>query len=166
VFPAAWQFRNHQIAVITSQSYDGEYIARTIENFGFRAVRGSSSRGGARALRGLNRELEEGRKVAFTIDGPRGPRYVAKFGPIALSRKAQRPIQAFYAALERPWTLNSWDRFMIPKPFSRAFIRCSAPILVPADAEPDTLKRYHAQMQAALDRVTAFAEAALASKTN
>jgi lysophospholipid acyltransferase (LPLAT)-like uncharacterized protein len=165
VFPACWRFRNHQIAVMTSQSYDGEYIARTIEHFGFRAVRGSSSRGGAIALRGMQRELEEGRAVAFTIDGPRGPKYVAKFGPVALSRNTQRPILAFYVALDRPWTLNSWDEFMIPKPFSRAHARVSRPITVPAEADPEAMKRYHAEMQAALERVTADAEAAVASTT-
>lgn len=161
VFPAAWRFRNHQIAVMTSRSYDGEYIARIIERFGFRAVRGSSSRGGAVALRGMHKELEQGRSVAFTIDGPRGPKYVAKPGPVLLARNTQRPIMAFYVALDRPWILKSWDQMMIPKPFSRAFAHVCSPILVPADADSEAMAHFHQRMQAALERATAFAESAI-----
>jgi lysophospholipid acyltransferase (LPLAT)-like uncharacterized protein len=161
VFPAAWRFRNRNIAVMTSRSYDGEYIARTIERLGFQAVRGSSSRGGAVALRGMHRQLEEGHSVAFTIDGPRGPRYVAKPGPVLLASKAQLPILGFYIALDRPWVLNSWDRFMIPKPFSRAFVRSFAPITVPPNADPETIQQYHKKMQESLDRITAYAEDAV-----
>lgn len=162
VMPAAWKFRNRQIAVMTSRSYDGEYIARTIERLGFKAVRGSSSRGGAVALRGMHRELEEGHSVAFTIDGPRGPRYVAKPGPVLLASKSQVPILGFYIALERPWVLDSWDHFMIPRPFSRAFVRSFAPISVPPDADAETIKIYHAIMQQSLERITAYAEDAVA----
>lgn len=161
VIPAAWRFRGHNIAVMTSHSYDGEYIARTIEHFGFRAVRGSSSRGGVRALFGLRNALDAGQSVAFTIDGPRGPKYVAKPGPVLLARQTRRPVKAFYIALERAWVLNSWDRLMIPKPFSRAFARACVPILVPPDADPEAMKRYHQQMQEALDRITAYAEEAV-----
>jgi lysophospholipid acyltransferase (LPLAT)-like uncharacterized protein len=84
VIAATHRCRNNQIAVMTSRSFDGEYIARIIRKFGFIPVRGSSSRGAVGALIGMRRELEQGHSVAFTIDGPRGPRYVAKPGPVLL----------------------------------------------------------------------------------
>lgn len=163
VFPAAWLFRDLDIAVMTSSSFDGEYIARIIERFGFRAVRGSSTRGGMRALLGFHKEIEAGRSVAFTIDGPRGPMYVAKPGPVPLVRNVQKPLFAFHVALERAWVLKTWDRLMIPKPFSRGVLRVSRLFEVPPDAEVDALKQYHAEMQAALDRVREQAEAEIAA---
>lgn len=145
-------------AVMVSRSFDGEYIARTIEKLGFVAVRGSSSRGGARALIGLRRQLEQDNSVAFTIDGPRGPKYVAKPGPVLLSRASALPMAVFYVALSDAWVLNTWDAFMIPKPFSKALVRVSAKIQVPADADEAQMAEYHRQLQTALERVTKFAE--------
>jgi lysophospholipid acyltransferase (LPLAT)-like uncharacterized protein len=158
LIPAAWHWRRRRIAVMTSQSFDGEYIARIIEKFGFRAVRGSSSRGGVRALLGMHTELEAGRAVAFTIDGPRGPRYLAKPGPVLLAKKTGLPLQTFHIALENPWVLDSWDAFMVPKPFSRALIRIGRLIPVPADADEAAMSRCHAELQQALDRIREFAE--------
>jgi len=163
MFPAAWFFRGHNIAVLTSRSADGEYIARTIERFGYMPVRGSSSRGAVAGLIGMHRELKNGRAVAFTIDGPRGPRYVAKPGPLSLARKTGRPIVAFHIALENPWTLRSWDAFMIPRPFSRAHLRISAPIMVPQHADGEEMNRCHAKLQQALDRTRVFADAQVPS---
>lgn len=159
VFPASWMWRKNSIAVMVSRSFDGEYIARTIEKLGFAAVRGSSSRGGGPALLGMKRELDRGHPVAFTIDGPRGPKYVAKPGPVALSRAAALPLAAFYVALDHRWVLNTWDQLMIPKPFSKALVRVSAKMQVPCDAADETMQAFHGQLQSALDRVTAFAEA-------
>lgn len=158
VFPAAWLFRNRQLAVITSQSRDGEYIARVISHFGFVPVRGSSSRGGQRALLEMNSLLAQGGAVAFTIDGPRGPRYVAKRGPVLLARMSGVPIIPFYVAVERAWVLKTWDALMIPRPFSRVYVRAASKIFVPPDADDAAMERHHAEMQAALERVTAFAE--------
>jgi lysophospholipid acyltransferase (LPLAT)-like uncharacterized protein len=101
VFPATYFYRNRGIAVMTSQSFDGEYIARIIERFGFPAVRGSSSRGGVRALLGMHKVLDQGSSVAFTIDGPRGPLYVAKPGPVLLARNTGVPIYCFHIAVEK-----------------------------------------------------------------
>jgi lysophospholipid acyltransferase (LPLAT)-like uncharacterized protein len=159
VFPASWMWRRLGIAVMVSRSFDGEYIARTIEKLGFTAIRGSSSRAGGAALLGMKRELELGHSVAFTIDGPRGPKYVAKPGPVALSRAAALPMAAFYVALDHPWVLNTWDQLMIPKPFSKALVRVSAKMQVPSDASDETMEAFHRQLQSALDRVTVFAEA-------
>ena len=144
---------------MTSRSFDGEYIARIIQHFGFIPVRGSSSRGALSALRGMQRVLEKGYKVAFTIDGPRGPRFVAKSGPILLSRNSGIDVVAFYIAPERAWVLNTWDKLIIPKPFSRVMMRIGKPIHVPADATDEDVERYQAELQAALDRVREFAEA-------
>lgn len=159
VFPAAWMWRNLRIAVMVSRSFDGEYIARIIEKLGFVAVRGSSSRGGAPALLGMKSQLENGATVAFTIDGPRGPKYVAKPGPVLLSRAAARPMAAFYVAIDHAWVVNTWDRLVIPKPFARALVRVSAKMQVPADADDARMADFHRQLQAALERVTRFAEA-------
>ena len=143
---------------MVSRSFDGEYIARTIEKLGFVAVRGSSTRGGASALLGLKSQLEQGYSVAFTIDGPRGPKYVAKPGPVLLSRASTLPMAAFYVALSDAWVLNTWDALMIPKPFSKALVRASVKVRVPSEADEAQMAEYHTQLQAALERVTRFAE--------
>jgi lysophospholipid acyltransferase (LPLAT)-like uncharacterized protein len=161
VFAATWFYRDRGLAVLASRSFDGEYIARIISKLGYIPVRGSSSRGGARALLESHKILDEGHAVAFTIDGPRGPRYVAKQGPVLLARNTGTPIVAFYIALEHPWVLPSWDGFMLPKPFSRALVRFGQPIVVPPDADDAALDRYHAEMQATLDRVRDWAVANL-----
>ncbi len=155
VFPATYFWRNRQIQVMTSASFDGEYIARIIEKFGYGAVRGSSTRGGVRALLGMHTELEAGRSVAFTIDGPRGPVFVAKPGAALLARNTGAPMLPFHIALEDPWMLNSWDRFMIPKPFTRAVVRIGQLIHVPAEADSAALAQHHAELQATLDRLRA-----------
>ena len=159
VFAASYLFRDHAIRVLTSRSYDGEYIAHIIEHLGFRAVRGSSSRGAVQSLRELQRELEVGEFVAFTIDGPRGPRYVAKPGPIHLARVTGAPIFCFYVAAERAWILNSWDAFIIPKPFSRVHVCVRSPIRVSPDADHDQAL---ARMQADLEEARHRAEAKFA----
>jgi hypothetical protein len=157
VFAAAYVFRDHQIRVLTSRSYDGEYIARIIERLGFRAIRGSSSRGAVQSLRELQRELDAGEFVAFTIDGPRGPRYVAKPGPIHLARVTGAPIFSFYLAPERAWILRSWDAFLIPKPFSRVHCYVRSPIKVAEDADHHAAL---ARMQSELEEARLRAEAA------
>lgn len=158
VFPATYIWRDLQIRVMTSQSFDGEYIARIIQKFGFVPVRGSSTRGGVRALLGMRRETDQGWTVAFTIDGPRGPRYVAKPGPVLLARATGVPMVVFHIALEKPWVLNTWDGFMVPKPFSRALMRVSRQMPVPAQADNRQMEDLHAELQAALDRVREFAD--------
>lgn len=143
---------------MVSRSFDGEYIARILTKLGFRPVRGSSSRGAVGALMGMRREIEQGHTVAFTIDGPRGPRYVAKPGPVLLAKKSGQPISCFYIALERAWVVNSWDRMMIPKPFSRACAYFSSPMAVPADAAEEQMAALHRQMQETLERCRQKAE--------
>jgi lysophospholipid acyltransferase (LPLAT)-like uncharacterized protein len=164
VIPATYRFRNQGLAVMTSRSFDGEYIARIIHKLGFIAVRGSSSRGAVGALIGMRKQLEEGHGAVFTIDGPRGPRYVAKPGPVLLAKKTGIPINCFYVAVERAWILNSWDRMMIPKPFSRAMAYGSGPMYVPADATEEQMAALHQQMQETLERCRRGAEEAISSQ--
>ncbi|HEY7096264.1 MAG TPA: lysophospholipid acyltransferase family protein [Terriglobales bacterium] len=158
VFPAVYLWRHRQIGVMTSQSFDGEYIARIIQKFGFVPVRGSSTRGGARAFLGMRKVLEQGNTAAFTIDGPQGPVYVAKPGPVLLARATGAPMVMFYIALENPWVLNTWDRFMIPRPFSKALMRVAKTIYVPPEAGESQMEEFHRQLQQSLERVRDFAE--------
>ena len=157
VFCATYFWRNRQIQVMTSSSFDGEYIARIIEKFGYGAVRGSSTRGGVRALLGMHTELDAGRSVAFTIDGPRGPVYVAKPGAALLARNTGAPILPFHITLDDAWTLRSWDRFMIPKPFSRAEVRIGKLIRVPRESDNAALATFHADLQSTLERLAGIA---------
>jgi hypothetical protein len=151
---------------MTSRSFDGEYIARIIERFGFKAVRGSSSRGGTSALLQLHDIVNDGGIAAFTIDGPRGPRYVAKPGTILLAKNTGAPILPFYVGLEKPWVLKSWDALMIPKPFSRALIRVGKKIEVPKDADDQVMKQKLTEMQRELEEVRDFAEAEVGAESS
>ena len=159
MIPAMYWCRNLQVRVMSSDSFDGEYTGRIMQKFGFVKVRGSSSKGAVRALLGMRRELEQGWTAAFTIDGPTGPRYVAKPGPVILARSTAAPMVVFHIALDRAWVLKTWDGCMVPKPFCRALMRVSRQIPVPPDANDE---HYQRELQAALDRVRQFAEANIA----
>jgi lysophospholipid acyltransferase (LPLAT)-like uncharacterized protein len=159
IIPATYICRDLGVRVMSSNSYDGEYMGRIIHKFGFVAVKGSSSRNAVRALLGLRRALEQGWTVAFTLDGPRGPRHKVKPGPVALGRSSEVPLTMFHAAVDKAWVLNSWDRMMIPRPFSRVLVRFGRLIPIPANATDEDLERYTAELQASLDRVCEFAEA-------
>ncbi|HVP53803.1 MAG TPA: lysophospholipid acyltransferase family protein [Candidatus Eisenbacteria bacterium] len=163
VLAATWIFRDRNFAVLTSKSKDGEFIARVIHRFGYVPIRGSSSRGGQRGLLEMQSFVKQGGGAAFTIDGPRGPRFVAKKGPVLLARTTGVPITAFYVSLERPWVLKTWDAMMIPRPFSRAYVRVAKKIVVPPDADDECLEKAHSEMQAALERVTAYADSQFSS---
>jgi lysophospholipid acyltransferase (LPLAT)-like uncharacterized protein len=159
IIPATYMCRNLGVRVMSSNSYDGEYMGRIIRKFGFVAVKGSSSRNAVRALLGLRRALQDGWAVAFTLDGPRGPRYKVKPGPVALARSSGVPLTMFHMAIDRAWVLNSWDRMMIPKPFSRVLMRFGNLIPIPADATDEILEHYQQELQDSLDRVREFSEA-------
>jgi lysophospholipid acyltransferase (LPLAT)-like uncharacterized protein len=158
IIPATYMCRNLGVRVMSSNSYDGEYMGRIIRKFGFVAVKGSSSRNAVRALLGLRRALQEGWTVAFSIDGPRGPRYRVKPGPVALARSSGVPLTMFHMAVDRAWVLNTWDRLIIPKPFSRVLMRFGKLIPVPSDATDEDLEHYQQELQESLDRVREFAE--------
>jgi lysophospholipid acyltransferase (LPLAT)-like uncharacterized protein len=159
MIPASYIWRDFGIRVMSSNSYDGEYMGRIIRRFGFVAVKGSSSRNAVRALLGLRRALEEGWTVAFTLDGPRGPRRKVKPGPTALARSSGCAMTMFHAAVDKAWVLHSWDRLMIPVPFSRVLVRFGKLIPVPPNATDEDIEGYTAELQSSLDRVCEFAEA-------
>jgi lysophospholipid acyltransferase (LPLAT)-like uncharacterized protein len=116
LLPLLWHHRRQSIAIVVSEARDGQYLADFAASLGYRAVRGSSTRGGARALLGAVRELEAGSAVAFTPDGPRGPRRGMKPGVVAAAQRGHGTIVPLHARADRAWRLHSWDRFMIPKP--------------------------------------------------
>jgi lysophospholipid acyltransferase (LPLAT)-like uncharacterized protein len=158
IIPATYICRDLGVRVMSSTSYDGEYMGRIIHKFGFVAVKGSSTRNAVRALLGLRRALEAGWTVAFTLDGPRGPRHKVKPGPVALARSSGVPMTMFHAAVDRAWVLNTWDKLMVPKPFSRVLLRFGKLIPVPRGASEEEMVRYSDELQSALDRVVQFAE--------
>jgi len=144
---------------MSSDSFDGEYTGRIIRKFGFVKIRGSSSRRAVRALLEMRRELANGHTVAFTIDGPKGPKYIAKPGPVLLAKATGAPMVAFHIAMDNPWILKTWDGCMIPTPFSRAVMRVGRQIIVPSDSGDRQMEAFHSQLQASLDQVREFAEA-------
>ena len=154
IFAGSYFFRGRRIVIMTSQSFDGEYIARFIQRMGFGAVRGSSTRGGVGALVELTRLVRKGCPAGFSIDGPRGPRHVAKMGAVLLAKKTGQPVLPFGVNAERFWTLKSWDRMQIPKPFSRVRVRFAPPIHVAPDADEATLNLKRDELQRALERVS------------
>jgi len=135
ILPGLHYFRGRGIVVITSQNFDGEWIARILHRFGFGTARGSTSRGGARALVQLRRELAAGRPAAFTVDGPRGPARVVQPGVTFLAAVTGHPILPYHIEADRHWTLRSWDRTQIPKPFSRVALVIGSPMHVAASNE-------------------------------
>jgi lysophospholipid acyltransferase (LPLAT)-like uncharacterized protein len=136
---------------MTSMNLDGEAIAQCIQRFGYGAARGSSSRGGLRALAQLARDIHHGKDAAFTIDGPRGPRYIAKQGPVLLAFKTGAAIFCFHISMKRRIQLKSWDEFQIPMPFTTAIVLKAPPIWVPKDASEEQLRALHDTMQKVLD---------------
>jgi lysophospholipid acyltransferase (LPLAT)-like uncharacterized protein len=136
------------------RSFDGEYIARFIQRFGYGAVRGSSSRGAVGALVELARLVRRGCPAGFSIDGPRGPRHVAKMGALLLAKKTGQPVLPFGVNAERCWRLPSWDRMQIPVPFTRVHVRFAPPVRVPAEADEETLARKRDELQRALEAVS------------
>jgi len=153
IFPATYYWRRRGIAVMTSLNRDGDVIAECIRRFGYLAPRGSSSRGGFRALVEMAREIRQGGDCAFTIDGPRGPKYVAKQGPILLALKTGAAIFCFHISMKHKIQLKSWDEFQIPLPFTRALVLQAAPIWVPGDASEAHLRDLQQQLQTTLDNL-------------
>ena len=152
IFSACWFWRQRGIVVMTSQNFDGEYIARIIQKHGYGASRGSSSRGAGRALAEMARCLRSGRDAAFTIDGPRGPRFVAKRGSVILSRSTGASILCFHVALKSAYVFRkTWDQTQVPYPFSRAAVFIAPPIIVPEDASEDEQNRKQGEVQRVLD---------------
>ena len=159
IIPVAWWARNRGVVVMNTTAFDGRWTRQVIEWLGFGTAQGSSSRGGLRGLAVMARRLEEGLDCAFTIDGPRGPRYVAKPGPVMLARKTGCPILVFHVGVEHGKTFEkTWDHFLLPRPFSRTLMFFGMPIYVPKDASSELMEAKHAEMQRELERVRDIAE--------
>jgi lysophospholipid acyltransferase (LPLAT)-like uncharacterized protein len=150
ILPATYFFRGRDIVVITSDNFDGEWIARVITRFGYGTARGSTSRGARKALLQLRRELAAGREVAFTLDGPRGPAGRAQPGAVWLSSDSGNPLVPFHMEAARSWTARSWDRTQVPRPFTRVAVTIGEPIDVPAGATEDTLEHYRLKLEESL----------------
>jgi lysophospholipid acyltransferase (LPLAT)-like uncharacterized protein len=161
VILATIYFRGYPAVVMISQSFDGELITRTATKLGFGAARGSSTRGSLEGLLGMRKALEEDRPAIFTADGPRGPIYQTKMGPIKLAQMTGFPATAFYLLPERTWQVKSWDRLLIPKPFSRVIVTFTRGI--PVDRDATDLEPLRLALQEALERARHTAEAHLAT---
>ncbi len=157
ILPATFYFRRRGIVVITSENFDGEWIAGIIERFGYGTARGSTSRGGRRALVQLVRALEAGKTAGFTLDGPRGPARVAQPGAIWLAKATGNPVVPFHLEADRFWTTNSWDRTQIPKPFATVAIAVGEPLEVSADAGDEGLEAARRELEARLQALEARA---------
>jgi len=156
LLPLLWTHRDREVAVMISEHRDGEIVARIAAALGFRLVRGSTSRGAARALLSASRELESGQDLAVTVDGPRGPAGVVAPGALVIAQRTGAPMVPTAAATRRAWRLRSWDRFMIPKPFARVTVAYGAPIRIAAETPRDAAGQVE-DVRAAIDRAVSVA---------
>jgi lysophospholipid acyltransferase (LPLAT)-like uncharacterized protein len=152
VLPCAVYFRTTGAVILISRSFDGELITRILRLFGFDAVRGSSSRGAREGLLGLKNVIESGKPAIFTADGPRGPIYQTKMGPIKLAQMTGARIGAFHLQPEHAWIVRSWDRFLIPKPFTRIVVSWAQWTQVPTDLAADDFEPKREKLNAAIER--------------
>ncbi len=153
---ATYFWRHRGIVVMSSRSFDSEYIARFIQRFGYGAARGSSTRGGKAALIQMIRAVREGKSAAFTVDGPRGPIYEAKPGAVLLAAKSNAAILPFSISMNRYWQLPSWDKIQIPKPFARVIVVIGRQIIVEDDAATHDAKQQ--ELQQALDELRVLSD--------
>jgi lysophospholipid acyltransferase (LPLAT)-like uncharacterized protein len=153
ILPATYYFRRRGIVVITSENFDGEWIAGIIERFGYGTARGSTSHGARRALLQLTRDMARGRPVGFTLDGPRGPARVAQPGAVWLAKTTGNPLLPFHLEADRHWTLGSWDRTQIPKPFATVSIAMGEPLDVASDADRVAMESAREKLENRLHRL-------------
>jgi lysophospholipid acyltransferase (LPLAT)-like uncharacterized protein len=151
ILPLSLYFKNRGIVVITSENFDGEWIARIIGRLGYGTARGSSSRNARAATLQLVRDIRAGRSVGFTLDGPRGPARVAKPGAIWLAGATGAPLLPCHAEAERSWELRSWDRTQIPRPFSRVHMVVGKPIELPRGLGDDAQAEASRELEAVLE---------------
>jgi lysophospholipid acyltransferase (LPLAT)-like uncharacterized protein len=152
VLPCTVYFRRSRAVILISRSFDGELITRILRRFGFDAVRGSSSRGAREGMLGLKHVIETGRTAIFTADGPLGPIYRTKMGPIKLAKMTGAPIGAFHLEPEHAWTIRSWDRFLVPRPFTRIVVSWGPWTRVPADLAAEEFEHKREELNAAIER--------------
>jgi len=159
IIPIAWYGRNRGIVIMNTTAFDGQWTRKVIEWLGFGTAQGSSSRGGLRGLTVMAQRIKEGLDCGFTIDGPRGPRYVAKVGPVLLARLTGAPIFVFHVAVDRGRTIEkTWDHFLLPGLFARGILIGHPAIYVPQDADSEMIRAKHEEMQKALEHVRDLTE--------
>lgn len=151
LLPLTFYHRHHGITAIISRSEDGEYIARVVHGWGYETVRGSTSRGGSSALRGLVKAARSGRSLAITPDGPRGPRQSLQPGVITAAQMTGLPIIPLACGASRAWWPGGWDRFCVPKPFARVRVLYGEPRRVPRDASAEELERHRVELEAEMN---------------
>ena len=161
VLTATYFFRNRGIVVMISENFDGEWIARIIERFGFATSRGSTSRGGARALLQLKRQMEEGRPAGFAVDGPRGPARTVQPGVVWLAKLTGHPVVPFHMEASSFWSLSSWDQTQIPKPFANIALAVGAPIEVADNLDEAGIEAKREEVEQSLHRLEWRAAAVL-----
>ncbi len=153
LFLATYHGRNFGSAIMVSKSFDGEYVSRTAQRFGYGVVRGSSSRDGSKALMKMVRLLKDGYSMSFTIDGPRGPRYKVKSGAVLLAKKTGVPIIPISYEAKSYWELNSWDKLQVPKPFTKARMFLGKPIFLDDQSDEQTMAETRKELQRKLDEL-------------
>jgi lysophospholipid acyltransferase (LPLAT)-like uncharacterized protein len=164
ILPATPFWRDRGIVAITSENFDGEWIARIMHRFGYAAARGSTSRGGVRALVQLKRLVGQGHSTAFTVDGPRGPARRVQSGALWLARATCQPILPFHIEASAAWHARSWDRALVPRPFARVAVAVGPPFFVAADADEAALEQRRQDLEAELVRLEQRATAMLAER--
>jgi lysophospholipid acyltransferase (LPLAT)-like uncharacterized protein len=157
-FASTYYWKRRGIIVMSSQNFESECLAGVLRRLGYGLARGSSSRGGLKALAEMARWLRSGKDAGFTVDGPRGPRYQVKPGPMLLAKRTGDAVVCFHVSLQRKIQLNTWDHTQIPIPFSKAFILTAPPIYLSRAANEDDLKSKITEMQHTLDALREKAE--------
>jgi len=147
ILSATLYFRDRGVIAITSRNFDGEWVARIMARFGYGAARGSTSRGGPRALAELKRDMKAGHPAAFTVDGPRGPARVAQPGAIWLASVTGNPILPFHIEASKSWTVKSWDQQQVPKPGSDIAIAIGEPLDIAAERDPDQIEAGRVELE-------------------
>ncbi|HVH25827.1 MAG TPA: lysophospholipid acyltransferase family protein [Vicinamibacterales bacterium] len=163
ILPATYFFRRRGIVVITSENFDGEWIAGIIERFGYGTARGSTSRGASKALIKLMRDMARGRPTGFTVDGPRGPARVAQPGAVWLAQATGNPVLPFHLEADRYWSVPSWDRTQIPKPFANVALAVGEPFEVPPDGGEGSIEAARQMLEARLASLELRAKELLSS---
>jgi lysophospholipid acyltransferase (LPLAT)-like uncharacterized protein len=153
LFMGTYFLRQRGIAVMASLNRDGDYISGVVQRFGYGVVRGSSSHGSRGAVVEMLRTLRMKKDICLTVDGPRGPRYIAKPGAAYLARKSGNPVMPFNISVKKKWVMKSWDHFMIPKPFTRALFSIGEPIYIGEHASEEEIKRAESQIQFELEEL-------------
>jgi hypothetical protein len=161
ILPATFYFRRRGIVVITSENFDGEWIARIIERFGYGTARGSTSRGAKRAMLQLIREMQHGHAAGFTVDGPRGPARVVQPGAVWLAGATGNPVLPFHLEASSHWTMTSWDRTQIPRPFATVSLVIGEPMEIARNLDEAGLERMNGILQNTLIALEPQAKALL-----